>query len=380
MSTKCCCFSALTLTLLHVLLVCHRQSTTSTMPHQTKCPRITKPQTRTSTPCPSSPGLSVWWRRWGFFCHCTCSVAADSLLRAFQAWRHQDVEVHDRCTFLSLLHAVERKSKEYKEGQTQVYPTATVRNACCFQVHVSGRSMIVLQHIIMWPLLFVAYLNWMYKSVGHLLYQPDISSKQRRCATRFGNISLCLTFGIRSLLVGKMVLISQDVSRPYVSFCLHTQGWAKCNCFPPCLAACQHLRCPWLHVASSCLLAHCTHRLRLLDLLHLRPGDRMLQCARTCFCQCCVFLCVTRGKRCKQRYNFGTAVAGISLQLRGYLRAWLCVNVCMCAGSLKWVYVCPYECVFVCVWACTCARVNIFKKDLEGLCFFTLVWTAWLVW
>eukprot|EP00967_Tisochrysis_lutea_P019100 scaffold21683_cov17-Tisochrysis_lutea.AAC.1 len=52
-------------------------------------------------------------------------------------------------------------------------------NCGCSQVHASGRSMIVLQHIIMWPLLFVAYINWLYKSVGHLVFQPEITTKQR---------------------------------------------------------------------------------------------------------------------------------------------------------------------------------------------------------
>ncbi|KAF5835722.1 delta 6 desaturase [Dunaliella salina] len=48
------------------------------------------------------------------------------------------------------------------------------------QVQASGRSIIIIQHIVMWPLLFVAYINWLYKSVGHLMYQPAISTKQRR--------------------------------------------------------------------------------------------------------------------------------------------------------------------------------------------------------
>ncbi len=53
--------------------------------------------------------------------------------------------------------------------------------SACFQVNVPDRGIIVLQHILIWPMLFVALVNWQAQSVIHLIQYPAIPAKERRC-------------------------------------------------------------------------------------------------------------------------------------------------------------------------------------------------------
>lgn len=58
--------------------------------------------------------------------------------------------------------------------------------------------MILIQHILMWPLLFIAYINWLYKSVGHIIGYPNISTKQRRCALCYAFV-FCISLQISAI-------------------------------------------------------------------------------------------------------------------------------------------------------------------------------------
>jgi hypothetical protein len=50
----------------------------------------------------------------------------------------------------------------------------------CLQVNLPDRGMIVLQHILIWPLLFIALVNWQIQSLIHAISHPGMPARQRR--------------------------------------------------------------------------------------------------------------------------------------------------------------------------------------------------------
>jgi len=59
-------------------------------------------------------------------------------------------------------------------------PLIAWNEALLKQVATSDRGIISLQHILVWPLLFIAYINWQVQGVIHLLSFPTVSTKTRR--------------------------------------------------------------------------------------------------------------------------------------------------------------------------------------------------------
>lgn len=51
---------------------------------------------------------------------------------------------------------------------------------CSAQVNPADRGFIVLQHLLLWPLLFIALVNWQAQSIIHLMQAANVPKSSRR--------------------------------------------------------------------------------------------------------------------------------------------------------------------------------------------------------
>lgn len=75
---------------------------------------------------------------------------------------------------------MDHDNKHAMDPDIDTVPLIAWSEALLKQVNIPDRGIIVLQHILIWPMLFIALVNWQMQSILHVLSHPDISAKQQR--------------------------------------------------------------------------------------------------------------------------------------------------------------------------------------------------------